>query len=112
MLFRSGQAEVYEWGTDATLVAYGSLFPTCVKAAEQLRVEGIEVGVINARFAKPLDTATLLKAVEELPLAEAVWEATAAGWGTLLGCVPGRLAYYYDECGLRRMLLERPAGEG
>jgi hypothetical protein len=45
----------------------------------------------------------------ELPLADALWEAEAAGWGTLLGCVPGRLAYYYDEQGFRRMLLERPA---
>jgi hypothetical protein len=46
----------------------------------------------------------------EMPLAEAVCEAELAGWGTLLGCVPGRLAYYYDEAGLRRMLLERAAG--
>src|SRR5262245_32321534 len=29
-----GQAEIYEWGVDGALVAYGSLFPTCVKAAE------------------------------------------------------------------------------
>jgi hypothetical protein len=48
----------------------------------------------------------------EMPLVEAVWEAEAAGWGTLVGCVPGRLAYYYDETGLRRMLLERAAGAG
>ena len=32
-----GQAEVYEWGEDGVLVAYGTLFPTCVKAAEELR---------------------------------------------------------------------------
>src|SRR5262249_14759506 len=63
-----GQAEIYEWATDGMLIAYGSLFPTCVKAAERLRGEGIEIGVINARFVKPLDKATLLKAVEELPL--------------------------------------------
>jgi hypothetical protein len=44
----------------------------------------------------------------ERPLAEAVREAQAAGWGTILSCVPGRLAYYYDECGDRRMLLRRP----
>ena len=50
-----GQAEVLEWGDDGMLVAYGTLFPTCVKAAEKLREEGLDVGVINARFAKPLD---------------------------------------------------------
>ena len=42
-------------GHDGVLVAYGTLFPTCVKAAETLREEGLDVGVINARFAKPLD---------------------------------------------------------
>jgi 1-deoxy-D-xylulose-5-phosphate synthase len=74
-----GQAEVYEWGTDAILVAYGSLFPTCVKAAGKLRAEGLEIGVINARFAKPLDTTILLKAVEEVPLVVTVEEGTLQG---------------------------------
>jgi hypothetical protein len=30
-----------------------------------------------------------------------------AQWGTLISCIPGRLAYYYDESGARRMLLQR-----
>jgi 1-deoxy-D-xylulose-5-phosphate synthase len=74
-----GQAEIYEWGPDGALVAYGSLFPTCVKAAERLRQEGLEVGVINARFAKPLDRQTLLRAVEQLPLVVTVEEGTLEG---------------------------------
>ncbi len=74
-----GQAEIYEWATDGMLVAFGSLFPTCVKAAEKLRQEGIEVGVINARFAKPLDRPTLLKAIEDLPLVVTVEEGTLEG---------------------------------
>jgi 1-deoxy-D-xylulose-5-phosphate synthase len=74
-----GQAEVHEWGTDAIFVAYGSLFPNCVKAAEKLRAEGLDVGVINARFCKPLDRATLLKAVEEVPLVVTVEEGTLEG---------------------------------
>jgi 1-deoxy-D-xylulose-5-phosphate synthase len=74
-----GQAEIYEWDPDGVLVAYGSLFPTCVKAAERLREEGISIGVINARFAKPLDKTTLLRAVEELPLVVTVEEGTLEG---------------------------------
>lgn len=74
-----GQAEVHEWGDDVMLVAYGSLFPTCVKAADRLRQEGHSVGVINARFAKPLDRATLLRAVEEVPLVVTVEEGTLEG---------------------------------
>lgn len=74
-----GQAEVHEWGADAILVVYGSLFPTCVKAAERLAKEGLDVGVINARFAKPLDKATLLRAVEEVPLVVTIEEGTLEG---------------------------------
>jgi 1-deoxy-D-xylulose-5-phosphate synthase len=74
-----GQAEVHDWGTDAMLVAYGTLFPTCVKAAEKLREEGLEVGVINARFAKPLDRGTILRAVEEIPVVVTVEEGTLEG---------------------------------
>jgi 1-deoxy-D-xylulose-5-phosphate synthase len=74
-----GQAEVYEWGDDAMLIAYGSLFATCVKAAERLRQEGLSIGVINARFAKPIDRPTLLRAVEDVPLVVTVEEGTLEG---------------------------------
>jgi 1-deoxy-D-xylulose-5-phosphate synthase len=74
-----GQAEVQEWGEDVMLIAYGSLFPTCVKAAGRLRADGLSVGVVNARFAKPLDRSTLLKAVEQVPLVVTVEESTLEG---------------------------------
>ncbi|MGE3803288.1 MAG: 1-deoxy-D-xylulose-5-phosphate synthase [Gemmataceae bacterium] len=78
-----GQAEIFEWGPDGALIAYGTLFSNCVKAAAQLREEGIEMGVINARFAKPLDKATILRAVEQLPLVVTIEEGTlVGGFGT------------------------------
>jgi 1-deoxy-D-xylulose-5-phosphate synthase len=80
-----GQAEIYEWGPDGVLVAYGTLFSNCVRAAERLRQEGIELGVINARFVKPLDRQTLLRAVEQLPLVITVEEgALDCGFGSAL----------------------------
>ena len=66
-------------GARTALIAYGTLFPTCVKAAQKLREGGLNIGVINARFAKPLDKATLFKAVEELPLVVTVEEGTLEG---------------------------------
>lgn len=74
-----GQAEIFEWGPDGVLIAYGTLFPTCVRAAELLRKDGIDIGVINARFAKPLDRQTLLRAVEQLPLVITLEEGTLEG---------------------------------
>jgi hypothetical protein len=43
----------------------------------------------------------------ELSLAEAIEQAEAQGWGTIISCIPGQLAYFYDECGERQFLLER-----
>src|SRR5262245_1564321 len=75
-----GQAEIFEWGPDGVLVAYGTLFSTCGRAAARLREEdGLELGVINARFAKPLDRTTLLRAVEQMPLVVTVEEGTLEG---------------------------------
>jgi 1-deoxy-D-xylulose-5-phosphate synthase len=74
-----GKAEVYDWGEDGIFIAYGALFPTCVKAAQQLAQEGLNIGVINARFCKPLDRETILKAVEEMPLVVTVEEGTLEG---------------------------------
>jgi hypothetical protein len=44
-----------------------------------------------------------------LPLEEAIEAAEMGGWGTIISCLPGRLAYYYGECGECRMILERPS---
>ena len=74
-----GQAEIYEWGADGVILVFGSLFPTCVKAAALLREEGLDIGVVNARFAKPLDKNTILRALEELPLIVTVEEGTLQG---------------------------------
>src|SRR5262249_6111048 len=67
------------WGEDGAFVVFGSLLSNCVQAAKMLRDEGINVGVINARFAKPLDKETILRAVEQLPFVVTVEEGTLEG---------------------------------
>src|SRR5262249_39170390 len=74
-----GRAEWLEWGDDGTIMVFGSLLPACVEAARRLREEGIQIGVINARFAKPLDKETMLKAVEQSPFVITVEEGTLQG---------------------------------
>ncbi len=53
--FVLGRSRRIRDGGDATLIAYGSTVAAAVEAAEALAREDIHVGVINARFAKPLD---------------------------------------------------------
>lgn len=74
-----GRAEVIDWGEDGAFVVFGSLLPAAVAAAKILDDEGIHVGVINARFAKPIDKETILRAIEQLPFVITVEEGTLAG---------------------------------
>jgi 1-deoxy-D-xylulose-5-phosphate synthase len=74
-----GQAEIIEWGTDAIILAFGTLFPTCCKVMEKLSAEGLDIGVVNARFCKPLDRTTVLKAVQEATVVITVEEGTLEG---------------------------------
>ncbi|MFM8893025.1 MAG: transketolase C-terminal domain-containing protein, partial [Planctomycetia bacterium] len=50
-----GRAEPLAEGHDGLILACGTLVGAAVEAANRLREEGLEVGVVNARFAKPLD---------------------------------------------------------
>ena len=42
-----------------------------------------------------------------MPLSEALSETFSGGWGTIISCIPGQLAYYYDERGDREAILKR-----
>jgi 1-deoxy-D-xylulose-5-phosphate synthase len=75
-----GQAEVLEWETDGMFLACGTVVGTCLRAAERLRQQyGLRVGVVNARFVKPLDRAVMLKAIEECGFVVTVEEGCLAG---------------------------------
>jgi 1-deoxy-D-xylulose-5-phosphate synthase len=55
-----GQAERLREGNDATLIAYGSMVAEASRLAEMFDGQGVSLGVINARFAKPLDEKMIL----------------------------------------------------
>jgi len=55
-----GQAEVLREGRDVLFVGFGPITMRALAAAEALERGGVSVGVINARFAKPLDRQLIL----------------------------------------------------
>jgi 1-deoxy-D-xylulose-5-phosphate synthase len=55
-----GKAEVIKQGKDIVIIAIGSTVMPSLEAAEHLALWGIDAMVINARFAKPLDTELIL----------------------------------------------------
>jgi 1-deoxy-D-xylulose-5-phosphate synthase len=74
-----GKCEVLSTGDDGAIVCCGALVADCIQAAELLREEGIQVGVINARFLKPLDREMLLRTVRDCGFVVTVEEAALAG---------------------------------
>jgi 1-deoxy-D-xylulose-5-phosphate synthase len=74
-----GKAEVIEDGDDGAFVVFGTLVPTALQAAHKLREEGLNVAVVNARFAKPIDRETILPLVERMPFVITVEEGTLEG---------------------------------
>jgi 1-deoxy-D-xylulose-5-phosphate synthase len=74
-----GEAEAIHWGVDGMLVACGTLLGTCIQAVGRLAEEGIDFGVINARFVKPLDATTILRAVRDCPVVVTVEEGVLMG---------------------------------
>ncbi len=63
-----GKAEILSEGKDGFLVGYGATVYHCLAAAGLLAGEGLSVGVVNARFAKPVDTELFVRLADETPL--------------------------------------------
>ena len=59
---RLGKSEVLSWGQDGTIIACGTMLSQAVAAAEQLTAIGLNVGVVNARFIKPIDEEVIARA--------------------------------------------------
>ncbi len=74
-----GKGEILRQGDDVLLVAYGSMVYPSMQVAEILSEHSIEATVINARFAKPLDTELIL------PLAQQIGQVVTLEEG----CLPG-----------------------
>lgn len=60
MPFQIGKAQVLERGTDVTLIACGHLVWNALRAAEELKAEGISAEVINMHTIKPLDAEAVI----------------------------------------------------
>ncbi len=60
-----GVADVKRPGSDVTVIATSYMVQRCLKVAERLASEGIEVEVVDPRTLVPLDFSTLLASVEK-----------------------------------------------
>lgn len=91
-LLSIGKSEIVKDGRDAAIVAFGNMVPIALEAAASLQPDGIDVRVINARFAKPLDTEMLDQlAAERIPVITVEEAAVTGGFGSAV------LEYYQEK---------------
>ncbi|ASF39256.1 MULTISPECIES: alpha-ketoacid dehydrogenase subunit beta [Halobacillus] len=69
------KADIKREGTDVTLVAYGAMVHSCLKAAEELEENGVSAEVIDLRTVSPVDYETILESVKKTNRAVVVQEA-------------------------------------
>ncbi|WP_368654686.1 alpha-ketoacid dehydrogenase subunit beta [Ornithinibacillus sp. 4-3] len=70
-----GKADIKREGKDVTLVAYGAMVHTCLKAAEELEKENIDVEVIDLMTVSPIDVETIVESVKKTNRVVVVQEA-------------------------------------
>lgn len=77
-----GKASIERQGEHVTVVATLLMVDRCLKAAERLAAEGIEVEVIDQRWLRPLDMETVYSSVAKTGrLVVAEEQVHPAGWG-------------------------------
>ncbi|MBL7134957.1 MAG: 1-deoxy-D-xylulose-5-phosphate synthase, partial [Phycisphaerae bacterium] len=82
--FQLGRARVLREGDDGTLLCYGTTVEPAMAAARILsEQQQVEVGVVNARFAKPLDAALITRLIQSgKPMLVCEDHAVAGGFGS------------------------------
>ncbi len=70
-----GKADIKREGKDVTIITYGAMVHSSLKAAEELQKEGIEAEVIDLMTVSPIDIDTIIASVEKTNRAIVVQEA-------------------------------------
>ncbi|RYL87854.1 1-deoxy-D-xylulose-5-phosphate synthase [Sporolactobacillus sp. THM19-2] len=87
-----GKWEVLREGSDAYILSFGPMLQVAIEAAHQLQSKGLQIGVINARFIKPLDKDMLIRlAKEKKPVLTLEEGVLAGGFGSSI------LEFYADQ---------------
>lgn len=74
-----GKGEVLREGEDVCLLAIGSMVAVALQSADVLVEQGIKAGVINLRFAKPLDEELLVQVAQQYSKLVTLEEGVVAG---------------------------------
>ena len=100
-----GQADVKRKGRDLSIITYGRMVPRCLKVADDLEKEGIEVEVVDIRSLVPLDHDTLITSAKKTGKVLVVHEACQTGGfgGEIVSTIAGSDAFFYLDAPIKRL---------
>ncbi len=88
-----GRARVMREGSRAAILSLGTRLAEALAAAEALAGRGVQTTVVDARFAKPLDEALILRLAREHEAVVTIEEGAVGGFGS-------HVAQLYAEAGV------------
>jgi len=99
-----GPAKVTRAGSDLSVFAYGMMHAYCLKAAETLAAEGVDVEVVDLRTLYPVDRATILASVTKTGKALVVYEDNLTmGYGAEIAAIIADAAFTSLDAPVRRL---------
>jgi 1-deoxy-D-xylulose-5-phosphate synthase len=79
-----GKGRVVREGSAVAILSFGARLGECLKAADMLAARGLSATVADARFAKPLDEALILRLAREHEALITVEEGSIGGFGAFV----------------------------
>jgi len=77
-----GKGRIIKEGKKAAILNFGTRLEECKKASEILSKKGIDITIIDARFAKPLDEKLIMEAVNNHEVLISIEEGSVGGFGS------------------------------
>jgi len=102
-----GESLVVREGTDVTIVTYAYMVSFCLKAAEKLAAQGINVEVIDLRTVDPLDETKFLPSIQKthrLVVVQETWRQCSMS--SEIAAIAAEKALYYLDAPVIRVTSE------
>lgn len=81
-LLKIGKGRIIKEGKKAAILNFGTRLEECKKASEILSRKGIDISILDARFAKPLDEKLIMEAANNHEVLISIEEGSIGGFGS------------------------------
>ena len=81
-ILKIGKGRVIKEGKRAAILNFGARLNECIEASNKLSKKGIEITIIDARFAKPLDEKLIIEAARNHEVLITIEEGSIGGFGS------------------------------